>query len=70
MQAVFKVTGMSCQGCVSSIEGALKKTPGVEQVAIDLKGAKATITFDTNKISSNDIASKIIDLGFDAEVAN
>lgn len=67
MQAIFKVTGMSCQGCVSSIEGALKKTPGIDQVAVDLKGAKATVDFDAAKISPTDIEAKINDLGFDAQ---
>ncbi len=36
------VRGMSCASCVSHLEGALKKLPGVSQVAVNLGTLKPT----------------------------
>ena len=37
------VHGMTCGGCVDKLEAALKKTPGVDSVHVDLKNEIATI---------------------------
>ena len=40
---VLKIDGMTCGGCVGTIEGALKKVDKVETVSVNLKNGLATI---------------------------
>lgn len=70
MQSIIKVSGMSCQGCVSSITGALQKINGVESVQVQLKEGRAVVDHDDAKVSADNIAAKIEELGFDAQVTN
>lgn len=39
----FSVKGMTCGGCVRHVEKALKATPGVTAVTVDLATASATV---------------------------
>ncbi len=39
----YTVKGMTCGGCVRHVEKALKATPGVDRVAVDLSSATATV---------------------------
>ncbi|MBK6265369.1 heavy metal translocating P-type ATPase [Marivirga sp. S37H4] len=46
MTHVYKITGMTCNGCRSHVEEALKKTPHVTNVSVDLQKAEAVIEMD------------------------
>lgn len=63
MTSVIEVKGMSCQHCVNSIEGALKKK-GVA-AKVDLPANKVTVNFESSAISIEQIKSAIEDQGFD-----
>ncbi|WP_308634247.1 cation transporter [Paenibacillus silvisoli] len=63
MTTVIQVKGMSCQHCVNSIEGALKKN-GVA-AKVDLPGNRVTVDFEESAISLAKIKSVIEDQGFD-----
>ena len=39
----YTVKGMTCGGCVRHVEKALKATPGVTGVSVDLGSASATV---------------------------
>jgi copper chaperone CopZ len=39
----LQVKGMTCQGCVRSIEMKLAKVPGVESARVDLGAGRATV---------------------------
>ncbi len=39
----YTVKGMTCGGCVRHVEKALKNTPGVTAVTVDLASASATV---------------------------
>lgn len=39
----LKITGLHCAGCVATVERALSRVPGVEDVVVDLKAGKARI---------------------------
>lgn len=45
----YTITGMTCGGCVASVDGYLSKIDGVKNVAIDLEQGEAQITM-TNHI--------------------
>ncbi|HEX9082878.1 MAG TPA: heavy metal-associated domain-containing protein [Holophagaceae bacterium] len=58
----FTVKGMTCGGCVRHVEKALKATPGVAAVTVDLASATATVegtaTFEA-------MAAQVADAGYD-----
>jgi len=60
----IKVLGMSCQGCAANIANALKSVAGVEDVNVDLKGAKATVEFDPAKAEQKDLEKAVIGAGY------
>lgn len=59
---------MTCQGCVSSIETALKKTAGIATVKVNLKEGNAVIGHDAEKISADQLCEKVNNLGFEASL--
>lgn len=52
MEKGFIITGMKCQGCVTTVHDALAAVPGVQSVSVNLEAQEATIqgTFDTTAI--------------------
>ncbi len=62
-QYYFKVNGMKCGGCVSNVEKAIKKLPGIESVEVDLDTAMAVVK---GVASAESIGSAIDAAGFNA----
>ncbi len=44
MKHTYSITGMTCQGCVASVQKRLSQVDGVEEVLVDLENGEATIT--------------------------
>lgn len=65
MEAVLNVQGMSCGGCVKSVEGALNNLDGVENVAVELETGKVNVTFNEAVVKLDDISEEIEDIGYD-----
>lgn len=42
---VLHVDGMACSGCVERVENAIRGTPGVASVSVDLETKQAKVTF-------------------------
>jgi P-type Cu+ transporter len=57
------VTGMSCASCSSRIEKVLNQMDGVE-AQVNLTTEKATVAYDPEKISVEDITKKIENIGY------
>jgi len=51
----YYVEGMTCQGCVSSVESKLGKIDGVQTYEVNLEIGEAVVEFDTEKVKSEDI---------------
>jgi len=64
---VIKVGGMSCQGCVKNVTGALSATPGVARVEVSLEQGEARVSYDPAKVSANALRTVIEDAGFDSD---
>ena len=59
------VGGMTCASCVSRVERALKKVPGVDAAAVNLATEKATVSFDIDAIGVDDLLEAIENAGYD-----
>jgi copper chaperone CopZ len=59
------VRGMTCGGCVRTVEKKLSSTPGVTKVAVDLEGARATIEYDASAVQPEALANAVRQLGFE-----
>lgn len=64
----MSVKGMTCMSCVRNIESSISQVNGVNQISVSLENEKATVMYDTVKISPSQIAEAIDDMGFEANV--
>lgn len=59
----IKVSGMSCQHCVSAVTEALEKIEGIEKVVVDLP--TNSVSFENNGVVREKIRTAISQIGFD-----
>ncbi|CAH1118710.1 unnamed protein product [Phaedon cochleariae] len=64
----ISIKGMTCNSCVQSIEGMLSTRDGIQMVNVDLKNNEGRIEFLPSKVSPEEIAEQIEDMGFEAYV--
>ncbi len=67
--AKFVVDGMTCNGCVKSVTGAVTRIAGVRKVDVSLAAKSATVEYDDAATTPGAIVAAIVDAGFDARVA-
>lgn len=64
----IRVKGMSCGGCATSVEKALKSTKGVESARVSFERGKAVIKYDDRKVTVAKLREVINGTGFFCEV--
>jgi Cu+-exporting ATPase len=64
--AELAIRGMTCAGCVHTIEQRVLKLPGVEQAEVNLASGTARVRFDPSKVDEERIAKAIDDAGYQA----
>lgn len=67
-QARFKITGMTCAGCATTIKAALERTAGVRRAEVSYERAEAVVDYDPQVTSPEKIREAINETGFTAEV--
>jgi copper chaperone len=68
-KAVFKVEGLSCSGCVDTIQKALSGFEGIKEIFVDVSAGKAEIYFDDSKLNDvGQIATAITEAGYPAKL--
>ncbi|WP_184201019.1 heavy-metal-associated domain-containing protein [Chitinimonas taiwanensis] len=65
MEQVFQIEGMSCGGCVASVERALRAQAGVQQVAVSLADKQAKVAFDAAQMDVARLRAAIEAAGFE-----
>lgn len=55
---------MHCASCVKVIEKSLTRTSGVKDAVVNLATEKATVTYDPNKCSEQQISSAVANVGY------
>lgn len=61
----FKIKGMTCVNCSSSIERALLLQRGVDQVKVHLETDSASVSYDPSVISPEEITARVESMGFE-----
>ncbi len=68
VKAIISVSGMHCASCVRTIEGALKKVPGVEKAVVNFASSKAFVDYDSSLASEEMLRDAIKGSGYKAEM--
>jgi copper chaperone CopZ len=65
-KAELKIGGMTCQGCVRSIEMKLSKVQGVDSAHVNLGAGQATVEYDDAKADVARLIAAVQQIGFEA----
>ena len=65
----FIIRGMTCAACVNSIEGILRKLPGVKRAIVALATSLGEVEYDPSITSKDEIINAIENAGFEASLA-
>jgi copper ion binding protein len=60
----LKVEGMTCDGCVRSVERKLSKVAGVESARADLGAGKATVEYDDAQAQADQLITAVEQIGY------
>ncbi|MBI2722402.1 MAG: cation transporter [Bacteroidetes bacterium] len=60
MKHTYKITGMTCSGCVAKVHDLLSNVKGVSAVSVNLDQSEAVLTME-NHISTNDLKASLKD---------
>jgi len=63
----INVTGMTCSSCAGRVETALNGADGISNASVNLALENASIRFDPEKISPDEIKKIVADAGYGAE---
>ena len=58
------VAGMDCADCVAHVEGAIRQLPGVEEVRVLLSAERATVAFDPQRVTLEQIKAAVDGAGY------
>lgn len=61
---IFKVSGMTCGGCVSKVTKILKAINGVDEVNVTLANGEAKVQFDADLSSSAELKAAVKGAGY------
>ena len=61
---VLNVEGMSCAGCVHTVETALAKLPGVASASVNLATGEAAVAFDPARQTPGQLVEAVQSAGY------
>ena len=64
----YKVTGMSCMSCATSVERVLRRNKGVHDVKVENFEDRVFITYDENLVNDDTLLNQINRIGFKASI--
>lgn len=68
MRATFKVSGMTCAGCETTIRLALEKTAGVKGAEVSYDRGEAVVEYDPAVTTPEKLCDAISETGYPAEL--
>lgn len=63
-EIVLSVTGMTCGGCVNSVQRVLTALPGVERAEVTLQPGQARVVYDAARVDRAALVQAVVDAGF------
>ncbi|MEK7498939.1 MAG: heavy metal translocating P-type ATPase [Patescibacteria group bacterium] len=69
IKKTFSIKGMHCASCVNLLEDALGKVDGVLQANVNLATTKATVVYDSEKVTDKHLESAVSSVGYQAMVS-
>lgn len=69
-RASLRVDGMTCASCSVTVRVAATKLDGIALVEVDVEGGAATVSFDSTKVTAEQIAAAISEAGYAATVVS
>lgn len=63
-EIVLSVTGMSCGGCVNSVQNVLAALQGVQRVEVSLTPGQARVVYDPSRVDRGTLVKAVVDAGF------
>ncbi len=64
------VKGMTCDGCATGVQMALKKVEGVKNAKVSFEANAAEVEFDPSVANVDNLVEAVKQAGFEAEVSN
>ncbi len=64
----IQIEGMSCASCVTRVEKALKKVPGVAEATVNLATEEARVVVDPAQANAQTLVDAVKAAGYDAEI--
>jgi copper chaperone len=62
--AIFKIEGMSCDGCANTVKNALEKESGVETVSVSFAAREARVDYNPQTVAEDRLVAAIEKPGF------
>lgn len=63
-KVALSIQGMTCAACANRIEKGLAKLPGVVEATVNLPLEKASVTYNPDEITLEQVAEKVHELGY------
>lgn len=67
---LLKITGMTCGGCASTVTRTLKGLPGVSDVQVSLSAAEASVQYDEQLTTPDQIKAAVEGVGYGVNTTN
>ena len=61
----LKVKGMTCGGCVSSVQRVLRGLDGVTRAEVSLAAGEAKVDYEPSRLKASDLEAAIEDAGYE-----
>ena len=62
----FSITGMTCDGCVRSVQNVIQRIPGVKKAEVSLKDQEADVTMEAG-VKPEDVIQAVQSAGYGAQ---
>jgi len=60
----FRVSGMTCEGCLGTVRRSLESLPGVGALSIDLETGHASVSFDESRVGEEALFAAVRGAGY------
>ncbi|MCP4634817.1 MAG: heavy-metal-associated domain-containing protein [candidate division Zixibacteria bacterium] len=67
-EAIMKIDGMTCMGCVGKVKKSLSSIEGVKSCDVSLEESRATVVFTNDVVTDTDLVEAVKKLGYKVQL--